>query len=77
MQGQPTCEAIDIKMIYYSHANKTHFTLSLIALSLVLKMKVLETRIFCLLAVDLVVVVVSRLVVIVVVIYFLSDMYMK
>ena len=40
-------------------------------------MKVLETRIFCLLAVDLVVVVVSRLVVIVVVIYFLSDMYMK
>ena len=40
-------------------------------------MKVLETQIFCLLAVDLVVVVVSRLVVIVVVIYFLSDMYMK
>ena len=40
-------------------------------------MKVLETRIFCLLAVDLVVVVVSRLVVIVVVIYFRSDMYMK
>ena len=40
-------------------------------------MKVLETRNFCLLAVDLVVVVVSRLEVIVVVIYFLSDMYMK
>ena len=40
-------------------------------------MKVLETRFFCLLAVDLVVVVVSRLVVIVVVIYFRSDMYMK
>ena len=46
LQGETTkCEAIvDMKMIFYSHANKTHFHKESFALSLVLKVEVLGTR---------------------------------
>ena len=41
-QRQAKCEAIDMKIIFYSHANKTHFHKKGFALSLVLKVRVLE-----------------------------------
>ena len=43
-QSQAKCKAIDMKMIFYSHANKTHFHKKDCALSLVLKVKTFETR---------------------------------
>ena len=36
-QTQAKCEAIDMKIIFYSHANKTHFHKIGFALSLVLR----------------------------------------
>ena len=41
-QGGFKCEATDVKMIFYSHANKNHF--HNLALSLVLKVRVFGTR---------------------------------
>ena len=41
-QSEATCEAIDKKMISYSHANKTHFDKK--GFALVLKVRVFGTR---------------------------------
>ena len=41
-QTQAKCKAIDMKIILYSHANKTHFHKKGFALSLVLKVRVLK-----------------------------------
>ena len=43
-QNEAKCEAIDMKMISYSHANKTHFQNTGFALSLVLKVRCFGTR---------------------------------
>ena len=43
-QNEAKCEAIDMKMISYSHANKTHFHNTGFALSLVLKVRCFGTR---------------------------------
>ena len=39
-QNKAKCKAIDIKIIFYSHANETHFHKKSILVSLVLKVKV-------------------------------------
>ena len=44
MTDKNKCKAIDMKMIIYSHANKTHFHQKGFALSLVLKDRVFGTR---------------------------------
>ena len=38
-QNEAKCEAIDMKMSYYSHVNKTHFHKKGFALSVVLKVR--------------------------------------
>ena len=43
-QNEAKCEAIHMKMISYSHANKTHFHNTGFALSLVLKVRCFGTR---------------------------------
>ena len=43
-QSEAKCEAIDVKMIFSSHANKTHFHMKDFALSLFLKVRVFGTR---------------------------------
>ena len=43
-QSETKCAAIDMKMVFYSNANKTHFHMKGFALSLVLKVRVFETR---------------------------------
>ena len=42
-QSEVKCKAIDMKMNFYSHVNKTHFHKKGFALSLVLKVRVLGT----------------------------------
>ena len=42
-QSDAKCEAIDMKMAFHSHANKTHFHEKGFALSLVLKVRVFGT----------------------------------
>ena len=44
-QSEAKCEAIDMKMIFYSHANKTHFHKNGLALSLVFKVRDVGTKI--------------------------------
>ena len=46
MGSEAKCEAIviDMKIIFYSHANKTYFHKKGFALSLILKVRVLQTR---------------------------------
>ena len=39
---QTKCEAIDMNMIFYSHANKTHFHYKWFSLSLIIKMRFLK-----------------------------------
>ena len=43
-QSEANCKAIDVKMIFYSHANVTHFHYKGFVLSLVLKVKGFGTR---------------------------------
>ena len=43
-QCEAKCETIDMKMIFYHHANKTHLHKKGFALSLILKVRVLEAR---------------------------------
>ena len=43
-QSEAKCEAIDMKMSFYSHANRTHFHNKGFALSLVLKVRFFGTR---------------------------------
>ena len=43
-QSESKCESIDMKIIFYSRANKTHFHKRSFALSLVLKARVFGTR---------------------------------
>jgi len=43
-QSEAKCEAIDMKMIFHSHGNKTHFHINGFALSLVLKKRFFGTR---------------------------------
>ena len=43
-QNEAECEAIDMKMISYSHANETHFHNTGFALSLVLKVRFFGSR---------------------------------
>ena len=44
-QSEAKCEAIDMKMSFYSHANKTHFPQNKgFALSLTLTVRVFGTR---------------------------------
>ena len=43
-ESEARCEAIDLKMILYSYANKTRFHKKGCALSLVLKVRVFGTR---------------------------------
>ena len=43
-QNESKCKAIDMKMTFCSHANKTHFPLKGFALSLVLKVRVFRTQ---------------------------------
>ena len=43
-QSEAKCESIDVKMIFHSHANKTHFHNKGFALSLVLKVRFFGTR---------------------------------
>ena len=43
-QGEAKCEDIDMKTIFYFHANKTHFHKKGFAFSLVLKVRVFGTR---------------------------------
>ena len=43
-QSEAKCEAIDMKMISYSHANKTHFHKKGFTLGLVVKVRVFGTR---------------------------------
>ena len=38
------CKAIDMKIMFYSHANETHYRKKSFALSLVLKVRNFETR---------------------------------
>jgi len=38
-QSEAQCEAIDMKMIFYSHANRTHFNIKLLHLHLALFLK--------------------------------------
>ena len=43
-QNEVTCSAFDMKTIFYSHANKTHFHKKACALGLILKVRVLGAR---------------------------------
>ena len=43
-QSEAMCEAIDMKMTRYSHANETLFTRKVLFFNLVLKMRVFGTR---------------------------------
>ena len=43
-QNEGRCSAFDVKIIFHSHANKTHFHKKGCAPSLVLKVRVFETR---------------------------------
>ena len=43
-QSEAKCEAIDMKMVFYCDANKTHFHNKGFALSLVLKVRFFGTR---------------------------------
>ena len=43
-QSKATCDAIDMKTIFYSHANETRFQKEGFALSLVLKVRVFGTQ---------------------------------
>ena len=43
-QSEAKCEAIDMKMIFYSHANKAHFHKEDFTLGLVVKVRVFGTR---------------------------------
>ena len=43
-QGEAKCKAIDMKTIFYSHADKSHFHKRRFSLSLVLKMREFGTR---------------------------------
>ena len=43
-QCEAKCETIDMKIIFYSHVNKTHLHKKGMALSLVLKVRVLGAR---------------------------------
>ena len=43
-QSEAKCEAIDMKMMSYSHANKTHFHKKGFTLGLVVKVRVFGTR---------------------------------
>ena len=43
-QSEAKCRAIDMEMIFYSHANKTHFHNKGFALGLILKVRVFRTR---------------------------------
>ena len=42
--SEATCEAIDMKLIFYSHANKTHFLKRGFLIGLVLKVRVFGTQ---------------------------------
>ena len=42
--NEAKCEAIDMKIIFYSHANKTYFHKKGFALSVIFKVKVLELK---------------------------------
>ena len=44
VQSEAKCEAIDMKILFYSHANRTHYHKKVFGLSLVLKVKDFETR---------------------------------
>ena len=44
VQSEAKCEAIDMKIPFYSHANRTHYHMKVFAVSLVLKVKDFETR---------------------------------
>ena len=41
-QNEVNCSAFDLKMIFYSHANKTHFHKKGFPLGLILKVRVFE-----------------------------------
>ena len=43
-QNEVKCSAFDMKMIFHSHANKTHFHKKGCALGLILKVRVFGTR---------------------------------
>ena len=43
-QNEVKCSAFDMKMIFHSHANETHFHKKVCAVGLILKMRVLRTR---------------------------------
>ena len=43
-QNEVRCSAFDVRMIFHSHANKTHFHKKGCALGLILKVRVFETR---------------------------------
>ena len=43
-QNEVRCSAFDVRMIFHSHANKTHFHKKRCALGLILKVRVFETR---------------------------------
>ena len=44
LHNEAKCEAIDMKIIFYSHANKTCFHKKGFALSIIFKVRVLELR---------------------------------
>ena len=43
-QNEVKCSAFDMKMIFHSHANKTHFHMKGCALGLILKVRLFKTR---------------------------------
>ena len=43
-QNESKCSVFDMKIIFYSHANKTHFHKKDCALGLILKVRVFETQ---------------------------------
>lgn len=43
-QSEAKCKTFDMKTIFYSYANKSHFHKKCFALSLVLKVRAFETR---------------------------------
>ena len=43
-QSEAKCDAINIKMVFCSRANKTHFHMKGFALSLFLKVRIFRTR---------------------------------
>ena len=44
LSSEAKCEAIDMKLIFYSHANKTHFLKRGFLIGLVLKVRVFGTQ---------------------------------